>query len=186
MRIAVDIARGILYLHEDCETPIIHCDIKPQNILMDEFHRAKISDFGLAKLMKPEQTKTFTGIRGTRGYVAPEWHKNMPVTVKADVYSFGIVLLEIICCRRNVEIEAKEEEKILCDWVHDCFQAGELEKLVTFEDVDKKSLEEMVKVGLWCIQEKPSVRPSMKMVVMMFEGTANIPPPPLSSFLNSP
>ncbi|XXG65312.1 hypothetical protein AAC387_Pa05g3045 [Persea americana] len=186
MRIAVDIARGILYLHEDCETPIIHCDIKPQNILMDEFHRAKISDFGLAKLMKPDQTKTFTGIRGTRGYVAPEWHKNMPVTVKADVYSFGIVLLEIICCRRNVEIEAKEEEKILCYWVYDCFQAGELEKLVTFEDVDKESLEEMVKVGLWCIQDKPSLRPSMKAVVMMFEGTANIPTPPVSSFLNSP
>eukprot|EP00268_Persea_americana_P020385 TRINITY_DN20587_c0_g2_i2.p1 TRINITY_DN20587_c0_g2~~TRINITY_DN20587_c0_g2_i2.p1 ORF type:complete len:453 (+),score=74.46 TRINITY_DN20587_c0_g2_i2:56-1360(+) len=186
MRIAVDIARGILYLHEDCETPIIHCDIKPQNILMDEFHRAQISDFGLAKLMKPDQTKTFTGIRGTRGYVAPEWHKNMPVTVKADVYSFGIVLLEIICCRRNVEIEAEEEEKILCDWVYDCFQAGELEKLVTFEDVDKKSLEEMVKVGLWCIQDKPSLRPSMKAVVMMFEGTAKIPTPPVSSFLNSP
>ena len=98
VRITLDIARGILYLHEDCETQIIHCDIKPQNILMDASYTAKLSDFGLAKLMKPDQTKTFTGIRGTRGYLAPEWHRNMPITVKADVYSFGVVFLEIICC----------------------------------------------------------------------------------------
>ncbi|XVF34158.1 hypothetical protein REPUB_Repub18cG0034400 [Reevesia pubescens] len=69
---------------------------------MDEQGKAKISDFGLAKLLKPDQTKTFTGIRGTKGYVAPEWHRKLPVTVKADVYSFGIVVLEIICCRRSV------------------------------------------------------------------------------------
>ncbi|KAJ7945274.1 Receptor-like protein kinase 1 [Quillaja saponaria] len=103
IRIARDVARGILYLHEECETQIIHCDIKPQNILMDDYGRARISDFGMAKLLKPDQTKTFTGIRGTKGYVAPEWHRKLPVTVKADVYSFGIVLLEIISCRRNVD-----------------------------------------------------------------------------------
>ena len=65
---------------------------------MDASNLAKLSDFGLTKLMKPDQTKTFTGIRGTRGYLAPEWHRNMPITVKADVYSFGVVFLEIICC----------------------------------------------------------------------------------------
>ncbi|XVF16795.1 hypothetical protein REPUB_Repub10bG0063100 [Reevesia pubescens] len=69
---------------------------------MDEQGQAKISDFGLAKLLKPNQTKTFTGIRGTGGYVAPEWHRKLLVTVKVDVYSFGIVVLEIICCRRSV------------------------------------------------------------------------------------
>ncbi|WOG82211.1 hypothetical protein DCAR_0101373 [Daucus carota subsp. sativus] len=74
IRIALEIARGILYLHEECETQIIHCDIKPQNILIDEYMSAKISDFGLAKLLKADQTNTNTGIRGTRGYVAPEWH----------------------------------------------------------------------------------------------------------------
>ncbi|KAG5529149.1 hypothetical protein RHGRI_029730 [Rhododendron griersonianum] len=96
VEIARDIARGIHYLHDECETQIIHCDIKPQNILMDEHCCAKISDFGLAKLSKaPDQTKTFTGIRGTRGYVAPEWHRRLPITVKADVYSFGVVLLEV-------------------------------------------------------------------------------------------
>ncbi|KAF8411656.1 hypothetical protein HHK36_004214 [Tetracentron sinense] len=124
--IALNIARGILYLHEECETQIIHCDIKPQNILMDENWCAKISDFGLAKLLKPDQTRTYTGIRGTRGYVAPEWHRNLPITVKADVFSFGIMFLEIICCRKSVDVEVPEDEAVLAEWVYDCFEAGEL------------------------------------------------------------
>ncbi|XXG65306.1 hypothetical protein AAC387_Pa05g3042 [Persea americana] len=184
--IAMDIARGILYLHEECESPIIHCDIKPQNILVDEFNSAKISDFGLAKLMKPDQTRTFTAIRGTKGYVAPEWHRNVPVTVRADVFSFGIVLLEIVCCRRSVDMEVAENEMVLSDWVYDCFESGELRKLVDFEEVDMRRLERMVKVGLWCIQDEPSLRPSMKKVVLMLEGTVEIPTPPSpTSFLSS-
>ncbi|KAF8018606.1 hypothetical protein BT93_H3487 [Corymbia citriodora subsp. variegata] len=127
MRIDLLIARGLLYLHEECETQIIHCDIKPQNILIDENMQAKISDFGLSKLLKPDQTNTTTGIRGTKGYVAPEWHKNLPVTVKADIYSFGVVLLEIICGRRSVDWSLPEEEAILEEWVYHCFQAGELD-----------------------------------------------------------
>lgn len=65
----------------------------------------------------PNQTRTFTGIRGTRGYLAPEWHKNTPISVKTDVYSYGIVLLEIICCRRNINLEVPDDEMILQDWV---------------------------------------------------------------------
>ncbi|KAE9609717.1 putative protein kinase RLK-Pelle-SD-2b family [Lupinus albus] len=184
VRIALNIARGILYLHEECEAPIIHCDIKPQNILMDEFWTAKISDFGLAKLLMPDQTRTFTGVRGTRGYVAPEWHKNIPISVKADVYSYGIVLLEIICCRRNLEVNvSKPEEILLSNWVYKCFIAGELNKLVLWEDVDINIIETMVKVALWCIQDDPVIRPTMKSVVLMLEGVTNIaiPPPPTSS-----
>ncbi|XXG51136.1 hypothetical protein AAC387_Pa02g4976 [Persea americana] len=152
---------------------------------MDASHSAKLSDFGLAKLMKPDQTKTFTGIRGTRGYVAPEWHRNMPITVKADVYSFGVVLLEIICCRKNVEREAPEDEIFLSDWAYNCFKAGELTKLMSDEEVDTGILEKMLMIGLWCIQEEPSVRPSMKKVVLMLEGIVDIPVPPINSFVSS-
>ncbi|XP_050249287.1 G-type lectin S-receptor-like serine/threonine-protein kinase LECRK1 [Quercus robur] len=185
-RIALNVARGILYLHEECETQIIHCDIKPENILMDEHKCAKIADFGLAKLLMPNQTRTYTGIRGTRGYVAPEWHGNLPITAKADVYSFGIMLLEIICGRRHVDMDLQEDEVVLANWVYDCFQAGELDKLVKDEEVDRNKLERMVRVGLWCIQDEPSLRPPIKKVVLMLEGTVDIPAPPgPTSFLSS-
>ncbi|KAJ0538847.1 putative protein kinase RLK-Pelle-SD-2b family [Helianthus annuus] len=186
IRMAVDVAHGILYLHEECEKPIIHCDIKPQNILMDEYGCAKISDFGLAKLLEHDQSRTSTLIRGTRGYLAPEWHKGLPITLKVDVYSFGIVLFNILCCRRNVDNNLPESEAILEDWVYDCYEADDLLKLVDYdEDVEKKRFEQMVKIGLWCVQEEPSLRPSMKRVVLMLEGTVKIPAPPKpTSFLS--
>ncbi|XP_049380343.1 G-type lectin S-receptor-like serine/threonine-protein kinase LECRK3 [Solanum stenotomum] len=183
---ARDIARGLLYLHDECETQIIHCDIKPQNILMDDQFCAKISDFGMAKLLKKDQTRTYTGIRGTRGYVAPEWHRNLPVTVKADVYSFGVVLLELICRRKCVDMSLDENEAILEYWVYNCFDAGELDKLVGDEEVDRRQFERMVKISIWCIQEEPSLRPSMKKVLLMLEGTVEIPVPPSPySFLSA-
>ncbi|PPD77525.1 hypothetical protein GOBAR_DD25543 [Gossypium barbadense] len=178
-RIALDVARGILYLHDECETPIIHCDIKPQNILMDDLWRAKISDFGLAKLLMGDQTRTFTVVRGTRGYMAPEWQKNTPISVKADIYSYGIVLLETVT---NV---SKPEEVILSSMVYRCLVEKELDKLMVGEEVDKRSLERMVMVALWCIQDEPALRPSIKTVVMMLEGITDIciPPCPTASFI---
>ncbi|CAB4289306.1 unnamed protein product [Prunus armeniaca] len=176
--IVLNVAQGILYLHEECETQIIHCDIKPENILMSEQKCAKLADFGLAKLLKSEQTRTHTGFRGTRGYVAPEWHRNMPITVKADVYSFGVVLLEIICCRRSVNMDIPEDQVVLENWVYHCLEADELHKLVQDEEVDKTKLGRMIKIGLWCIQDEPSLRPSMKKVVLMLEGTVEVPAPP--------
>ncbi|XP_030930574.1 G-type lectin S-receptor-like serine/threonine-protein kinase LECRK3 [Quercus lobata] len=189
LRIAMDVSRGVLYLHEECEAPIIHCDIKPQNILMQgrsqKFWNAKISDFGLAKFLMPDQTRTFTGVRGTRGYVAPEWHKNIPISVKADVYSYGIVLLEIVCCRKNIDVNASTaEEIVLSSWAYKCFAARDVYKLVIGEEVDMMSLEKMVKVGLWCIQEEPALRPSMKSVVLMLEGITEVPVPPCPTTLS--
>lgn len=163
-------------MHEECESQIIHCDINPNNILMDEFGCAKIANFGLAKLLMPDNSRTLTGIRGTRGYVAPEWHKNLPITVKVDVYSFGIVLLVIICCRRSLDINVPEDEIILVDWV--TRKANEVLKLVPEEVVDVQSLERMIRIGLWCVEEEPTVRPAMKKVVQMLEGTMHVPIPP--------
>ncbi|KAF8041050.1 hypothetical protein BT93_B3079 [Corymbia citriodora subsp. variegata] len=184
-QIALGIGRGLLYLHEECKTQIIHCDIKPQNILLDEDYNARISDFGLAKLLIT-QTQTHTAIRGTRGYVAPEWFRNMPITVKVDVYSFGVLLLEIICCRRSIDIEASNEERvILADWAYDCYREGTLEALVEKDEAamnDMKKLERFVRVAIWCIQEDPALRPTMKKVMLMLEGIiqASAPPSPFA------
>ncbi|XP_034227573.1 G-type lectin S-receptor-like serine/threonine-protein kinase LECRK3 [Prunus dulcis] len=176
--IVLNVAQGILYLHEECVTQIIHCDIKSENILLSEQKCAKLADFGLAKLLKSEHTRTHTGFRGTRGYIAPEWLRNMPITVKADVYSFGVVLLEIICCRRSVNMDIPEDEVVLENWVYHCLEADELHKLVQDEEVDKTKLGRMIKIVLWCIQYEPSLCPSMKKVVLMLEGTVEIPAPP--------
>lgn len=182
IQIAFGVARGLLYLHEECSNQIIHCDIKPQNILLDEYYNARISDFGLAKLLLLDQSQTHTAIRGTKGYVAPEWFRNIPVTVKVDVYSYGVLLLEIICCRRNVDSKATiEEQAILTDWAYDCYREGTLDALVgsdtgALDDIEK--LERFLMIAFWCIQEDPSLRPTMRKVTQMLEGVVEVPVPP--------
>jgi serine/threonine protein kinase len=180
--LALGVARGLLYLHEECSTQIIHCDIKPQNILLDENFTAKISDFGLAKLLRTNQTQTNTGIRGTRGYVAPEWFKNIGITAKVDVYSFGVIMLELICCRRNVELEVTEEDrKILTYWAMDCYRCGRVDFLLEGDDeaiLNLKKVERFVEVALWCLQEDPTIRPTMLKVTQMLDGATAIPTPP--------
>ncbi|PNY02995.1 G-type lectin S-receptor-like serine/threonine-protein kinase, partial [Trifolium pratense] len=174
LELAIGIARGLVYLHEECITRIIHCDIKPQNILLDDYFNARISDFGLAKLLNMNQSKTNTGIRGTKGYVALEWFKNSPITAKVDVYSFGVVLLEIISCRRCVEeMEQEDEEQaILTDWAYDCYKDGAVDALVEGDIealADKEKLEKLVMIAIWCVQEDPYLRPTMRNVIHMLE-----------------
>ncbi|KAM3755125.1 hypothetical protein ACB098_02G016500 [Castanea mollissima] len=187
-QIALGIGRGLLYLHEECDTQIIHCDIKPQNVLLDNNNTAKIADFGLAKLLMPNQTRTNTNVRGTMGYIAPEWLKNAPVTTKVDVYSFGVMLLEIIYCRKHMELHpadesAEVEYTILTDWVLSCVRDGNLEATVSNDTEllsDYKRFERMAMVGVWCICSNPTLRPSMKKVVQMLEGTVEVEVPPLA------
>ncbi|CAJ1780245.1 unnamed protein product [Sphenostylis stenocarpa] len=180
--IANGIARGLVYLHEECCTQIIHCDIKPQNILLDDLCNARISDFGLAKLLLINQSHTETGIRGTKGYVAPDWFRSSPITTKVDTYSFGVVLLEIICCRRNVEKELVDEEKgILTDWAYDCYKTRRLDILLENDDEainNIKTFEKFVMIAIWCIHEDPSLRPTMKKVLLMLEGIVEVSIPP--------
>ncbi|KAK5847141.1 hypothetical protein PVK06_003443 [Gossypium arboreum] len=181
-RIALGIAEGLCYLHEQCSSRIIHCDIKPENILLDDTFSPRISDFGLSKLLKNDQSRTTTAIRGTKGYVAPEWFKNMAITIKVDVYSFGILLLEVICCRKNFEQDVEEEEEmILADWVYDCYKSGTLHCLVEKDEEamkDMKKVKKFVMIAIWCIQEDPSLRPMMKKVIQMMEGAVEVPVPP--------
>ncbi|KAM7497808.1 hypothetical protein LguiA_022222 [Lonicera macranthoides] len=95
-KVVLDIAKGLTYLHEDCRQKIIRLDIKPQNILLDENYNAKVVDFGLSKLVDRNQSQVMTTMRGTPGYLAPEW-LNSIITEKVDLYSFGVVVLEICC-----------------------------------------------------------------------------------------
>lgn len=112
----------------------------------------------------------------------------MPITVKVDVYSFGVLLLEIICCRKNVDVEMGAEEKaILVYWAYDCYSEGMLEPLVDSDMEamnDLKNLERFLMVAIWCIQEDPSLRPTMKKVMLMLEGIVQVSIPP-SPFLFS-
>ncbi|KAI3743194.1 hypothetical protein L1987_60900 [Smallanthus sonchifolius] len=181
--IAIGIAKGLSYLHEECSTQVIHCDIKPHNILLDEYYNAKISEFGLAKLLMMNESRTNTRIRGTKGYVAPEWFRNTAVTIKVDVYSFGVLLLEIISCRRSVKNNESGVEygAILTDWAWDCYQEWILDAFVEndMEAIDDyKKLTTFVMVGLWCVQENPSKRPTMRKVIQMLEGVIEVSEPP--------
>ncbi|KAM3345663.1 hypothetical protein ACQJBY_020256 [Aegilops geniculata] len=109
-RIALGTARGLAYLHEGCTDRIIHCDMKPDNVLLDADFCPKIADFGMAKLLGRDFSRALTTMRGTIGYLAPEWISGVPITHKSDVYSYGMTLLEIISGRRNSE-KIKEGEE---------------------------------------------------------------------------
>ncbi|GLU23663.1 hypothetical protein SLE2022_396520 [Rubroshorea leprosula] len=149
----------------------------PQNILLDDSFTAKISYFGLAKLLINSKSHNLTGIRGTKGNIEPEWFKSTPVTVKADVYGFGVVLLEIICCRRCAMFEI-EEAAILTEWAYECYNEWNLGKLVENDEEARKDMgrvEMLVKAAKWCVQDEPSQRPNMRTVTMMLEGAALVP-----------
>ncbi|XP_024641423.1 PR5-like receptor kinase [Medicago truncatula] len=186
--IAKGIARGLEYLHRGCSTRILHFDIKPHNILLDENFCPKISDFGLARLcLKKESIISMSGARGTMGYVAPElWNRNFGgVSYKSDVYSYGMMLLEIIGGRKNISANASHtSEKYFPDWVYKRFDLDtdlrHDEVIATDDDIAKR----MTIVGLWCIQTLPNDRPAMSRVIEMLEGNVSsleIPPKPILS-----
>ncbi|CAJ2630253.1 unnamed protein product [Trifolium pratense] len=188
-KIVLEIARGLMYLHEECDPQIIHCDIKPQNVLLDSNYTAKIADFGMAKLLMKDRTRTSTNVRGTMGYVAPEWLKNAPITAKVDVYSFGVMLLEILFCRRHIELHQIEDgteggdDVILIDWILYWTREGRLRDIVSHDDVevvnDFNRFERMTMVGLWCLCPNPTIRPSITKVLQMLEGDSEVGVPPL-------
>ncbi|XP_072961164.1 G-type lectin S-receptor-like serine/threonine-protein kinase SD2-5 [Typha angustifolia] len=107
-KIITGIAKGLAYLHEECRQRIAHLDIKPQNILLDDKFNAEVADFGLAKLIERDQSQVMTMMRGTPGYLAPEWLTSM-ITEKVDIYSFGVVIVEIVCGRRNLDYSQSNE-----------------------------------------------------------------------------
>ncbi|KAK7271178.1 hypothetical protein RJT34_26857 [Clitoria ternatea] len=179
--IAIGTAKGLAYLHEECEVRIIHCDIKPQNVLLDDNFTAKVSDFGLAKLMSREQSHVFTTLRGTRGYLAPEWITNYAISEKSDVFSYGMVLLEIIGGRKNYDQWEGSEKAHFPSYVFKMMEEGKLKEVldqkIDISEKDEKAVTAL-KVALWCIQDDASLRPSMTKVAQMLEGLCPVPDPP--------
>ncbi|XP_010543223.1 PREDICTED: G-type lectin S-receptor-like serine/threonine-protein kinase At1g34300 [Tarenaya hassleriana] len=182
---ALGTAKGIVYLHEECRDCVVHCDIKPENILLDENYAPKVSDFGLAKLLnhKENRNRNLSSVRGTRGYLAPEWLANLPITSRSDVYSYGMVLLEIVSGRRNFDISEETNLKKFSIWAYEEFVKGNTQaildkRLETDGTVVMEQVTRMVRISFWCIQEQPSQRPSMGKVVRMLEGIAEISIPP--------
>ncbi|KAJ9671369.1 hypothetical protein PVL29_025188 [Vitis rotundifolia] len=179
-KICLGIARGLAYLHEESRLKIVHRDIKATNVLLDKDLNAKISDFGLAKLDEEENTHISTRIAGTIGYMAPEYAMRGYLTDKADVYSFGIVALEIVSGKSNTNYRPKEEFVYLLDWAYVLHEQGNLLELVDPSLGSKYSKEEaqrMLNLALLCANPSPTLRPSMSSVVSMLEGKTAVQVP---------
>ncbi|KAG6768791.1 hypothetical protein POTOM_027720 [Populus tomentosa] len=173
--ISLGIAHGIDYLHQGCDMQILHFDIKPHNILLDEKFVPKISDFGLAKLYPTNNSiVALTAARGTMGYIAPElFYKNIGgVSYKADVYSFGMLLMDMIGRKKNLSELVEDASQIYFpSWVYEqVCEGNDLEVLGDTTEQEKKITKKMIIVASWCIQLKPEDRPSMHEIVKMLEA----------------
>lgn len=188
-KVAIDVAKALSYLHHDCRSTVLHLDVKPENILLDENYKALVSDFGLSKLVGKDESQVLTTIRGTRGYLAPEWLLERGISEKTDIYSFGMVLLEIVGGRRNVSKVEDPRDNTKKKWqffpkiVNEKLREGKLmeivdQRVVDFGGVDENEVKRLVFIALWCIQEKPRLRPSMVEVVDMLEGRVRVEEPP--------
>ncbi|XP_048129590.1 probable leucine-rich repeat receptor-like serine/threonine-protein kinase At3g14840 [Rhodamnia argentea] len=177
-KICVGIARGLAYLHEESRLKIVHRDIKATNVLLDKDLNPKISDFGLAKLDEENNTHISTKIAGTYGYMAPEYAMHGYLTDKANIYSFGIVALEVVSGRRNTSSQNKEECFYLLDWARFLKERGNLIDLVDRRlgsHFDKEEVLVLIKVALMCTNTTPRLRPPMSSVVSILEGKAAVP-----------
>ncbi|BAU01449.1 protein NSP-INTERACTING KINASE 1-like [Vigna umbellata] len=173
-QIAIGAARGLLYLHEQCDPKIIHRDVKAANILLDDYCEAVVGDFGLAKLLDHQDSHVTTAVRGTVGHIAPEYLSTGQSSEKTDVFGFGILLLELITGQRALEFgKAANQKGAMLDWVRKIHQEKKLELLVDkdlMSNYDRIELEEIVQVALLCTQYLPGHRPRMSEVVRMLEG----------------
>ncbi|GLJ51203.1 hypothetical protein SUGI_1089500 [Cryptomeria japonica] len=185
-QIALGTARGLRYLHEECRDRIIHCDIKPENILLDSDFSPRVADFGLAKLVGRDFSRVLTTMRRTPGYLAPEWISGLPITPKVDVYSFGMTLLEIISGRRNLDLKVEESRFYFPLWASSQIQKENIIDLVDARiasEADMKEVRRAAVVAGLCIQDDENERLSMSEVVKILECTVEVPASQISRTL---
>ncbi|KAJ4725292.1 putative Kinase [Melia azedarach] len=176
INIVVGLASALTYLHQECEQQVIHRDIKASNILLDANFNARLGDFGLARLMDHDKSPVSTLTAGTMGYLAPEYLQYGTATEKTDVFSYGVVVLEVACGRRPIEREPDSQKMVnLVDWVWGLHAEGRI-----IEAVDKKlngefneeETKKLLLVGLSCANPDSSERPSMRRVLQILNNEA--------------
>ncbi|CAN1241047.1 Proline-rich receptor-like protein kinase PERK1 [Linum perenne] len=177
LKIALGSAKGLAYLHEDCHPKIIHRDIKSANILLDFKFEAMVADFGLAKFSSDTNTHVSTRVMGTFGYMAPEYASSGKLTEKSDVFSFGVMLLELITGRRPVDTTHTYMDDSLVDWLSRAQEDGKYDTLVDpkLEDnYDHNEMARMVACAAACIRHSARRRPRMSQVVRALEGDVSL------------
>ncbi|KAL3614435.1 hypothetical protein CASFOL_042509 [Castilleja foliolosa] len=185
-KIAQGLASGLLYLHEEWERCVVHRDIKSSNIMLDSNFNAKLGDFGLARLVDHEKGSQTTILAGTMGYMAPECVITGRASKETDVYSFGIVLLEIACGRKPIELKYRENKNqvVLVEWVWSLYGMGKLLEAADpnlSTEFDEREMEQLMTVGLWCVHPDCNHRPSIRKAIHLLNFEAQLPilPPAL-------
>ncbi|XP_073060742.1 cysteine-rich receptor-like protein kinase 2 [Primulina eburnea] len=177
--IIIGMAKGLAYLHEQYHVCIIHRDIKPSNILLDDEFQAKISDFGLARLLPENQSHVSTKFAGTLGYTAPEYAVHGHLSEKVDTYSFGVVILEIISGRRSSDVDMESDTQYLLEEAWKLYGDGMPENLAdeTLDSNDYKpeDLKNIIEIALICLQSPSSSRPTMSEVLVMLLNDISLP-----------
>ncbi|CAL9014245.1 unnamed protein product [Prunus brigantina] len=174
LQICIGAAKGLRYLHGEAKGTIIHRDVKSTNILLNEKWVAKISDFGLSKMSITSASKTHisTKVKGSFGYLDPEYYKRQRVTEKSDVYSFGVVLCEVLCARPAVMHNVEIRQINLAKWAKSCHRDGELDQIIDPSirgEIEIQSLNKFVEIAMSCMNDSGIERPSMNDVVKGLE-----------------
>uniref|UniRef100_A0A0D3G590 non-specific serine/threonine protein kinase n=1 Tax=Oryza barthii TaxID=65489 RepID=A0A0D3G590_9ORYZ len=174
--IILGIARGLTYLHEESSVRIVHRDIKASNVLLDTNLIPKISDFGLAKLYDENQTHVSTRIAGTLGYLAPEYAMRGHLSEKADIFAFGVVMLETVAGRPNTDNSLEESQICLLEWAWGLYEMDQALGIVdpSLKEFDKDEAFRVIYVALVCTQGSPHQRPPMSKVVTMLTGDVDV------------
>ncbi|KAM4132163.1 hypothetical protein ACJW30_01G229800 [Castanea mollissima] len=174
LEICIGAARGILYLHEGEEHAIIHRDVKTSNILLDQNWVPKVSDFGLSRFGPKglSHSHVTTEVKGTFGYMDPEYFYTHRLSVKSDVYGFGVVLFEVLCARQAVDMGLNDEQQSLAYWAHSCFEEGTLDKIIDphlIDQISPESLKMYANIAYKCVCEVRDQRPKMVEVLRALE-----------------